>query len=196
LQAEVVADVITQLELDDVVAVGHSFGADVAVDLAERSDRVSALVILTQAPDYTDATFPRASVLMTRPLPSRLITRGIQGAALALTGLALAGRNRLALQAMRDVRALNPDMFHVVLVHRRARMARRPLDAQVRDAGKPTLVILGSRDHFYGDRSRPRYEAAGADVVVLPHAGHSPHVEDPGPAAALIRDFAAASARR
>jgi pimeloyl-ACP methyl ester carboxylesterase len=133
---------------------------------------------------------------MTRPLVSRLLTRGIQGAALALTGIAAATRNRLAVQAMRDVRALNPDMFHVVLVQRRARMARRPLDAQMRRTGKPALVVLGSRDHFYGDRSRPRYQAAGADVVVLPHAGHSPHVEDPAPAAALIRDFAAASAPR
>jgi pimeloyl-ACP methyl ester carboxylesterase len=70
-------------------------------------------------------------------------------------------------------------------------MAHRPLDEQVRSAGKPTLVILGERDHFYGARSADRYRAAGASVVVLPESGHSPLVEVPDVAARLIGDFAA-----
>jgi len=58
-------------------------------------------------------------------------------------------------------------------------------------AGKPTLVILGGRDHFYGDRSAPRYRAAGAEVRVLPDSGHSPFVELPAEAAAVVAEFAA-----
>ena len=80
-------------------------------------------------------------------------------------------------------------MFRTVLVTRRDRMAARPLDAQVRDAGKPTLVILGGRDHFYGARSADRYRAAGARVEIQPESGHSPLVEMPEPTAAIIRDF-------
>jgi pimeloyl-ACP methyl ester carboxylesterase len=195
VQAAVVEAVLAHLDVRDAVAVGHSFGADIAVELAERSDRVAGLVVVTQAPDYSDATFPRGATLMTKPVLSIAVARGIQALALGLTGVAAIMRNRFAIQAMRDVRSLDPAMFRVVLAERRARLARRPLDAQIRDAGVPTLVILGGRDHFYGARSRPRYESAGARVVVLPDAGHSPLVEDPGPAAALIRDFAAEAVR-
>jgi pimeloyl-ACP methyl ester carboxylesterase len=69
-------------------------------------------------------------------------------------------------------------------------MARRPLDVQVRAAGKPTLAILGGRDHFYGDRAAPRYRAAGARVEILPECGHSPILDDPQRTAELIRAFA------
>ena len=195
LQAAVVEDVLARLGVADAVVVGHSFGADVAVTLAERSARVRAVVIVTQAPDYSDATFPRPVVLLTKPVLGRAIARTIQGVALALTGVAALLPHRFAVQAMRDVRALDPAMLGVVLVERRARLAMRPLDEQLHATGKPTLVILGTRDHFYGARSQPRYEAAGATVVVLQGAGHSPLVEDPVPPAQLIRDFAASAVR-
>jgi pimeloyl-ACP methyl ester carboxylesterase len=82
-------------------------------------------------------------------------------------------------------------MFRVVLVDRRDRMARRPLDAQVRVSGKPTLVILGGRDHFYGARSAQRYARAGARVEIMPDSGHNPTIEFPDETAALIRVFLA-----
>lgn len=191
VQALATEAVLAQLDVTAVTAVGHSFGADVAVALAERSERVTALVIVTQAPDYSDATFPRAFAVMTVPVLGDAIARVIQGAAVTLTGVAALRRQRLAVQALQDLRALDRAMVRVVLVARRARLAARPLDEQLRDAGKPALVILGERDHFYGARSRSRYEAAGAEVVVLPDAGHSPLVEQPARTADLIAAFAA-----
>jgi len=194
-QARMVAAVLEKLDVSDATVVGHSFGADVAVELAEHSARVSRLVIVAQAPDYSDATLPRGRWLMTVPGLSLVLGRTFQLAALAVgTAFALkrghpAGR-QLARQGLRDFRALRVGMFRVVLVTRRDRMARRPLDAQVRAAGKPTLVILGGRDHFYGDRSAPRYRAAGAEVRVLPDCGHSPFVELPAESAALVAEFA------
>jgi pimeloyl-ACP methyl ester carboxylesterase len=186
--------VLGTLGVTGATAVGHSFGADVAVELAQRSGRVAALVIVCQAPDYSDAILPRAGALMTVP---------ILGGALAGVGKALAaglggvarrtGRPALpplAQQGIRDFRALDPAMFRVVLVQRRDRMAAHPLDAQVRETGKPTLAILGGRDHFYGQRSAERYRAAGAQVEILPDAGHSPLVEFPDATAELIAGFA------
>jgi pimeloyl-ACP methyl ester carboxylesterase len=196
VQARMVEAVLGTLDVAGATAVGHSFGADIAVELAERSDRVARLVIVAQAPDYSDATLPRGSTLIARPLASAVLGRVFQGLAMAVGGaLALrrapsAGRV-LAAQALRDFRALDLKMFGVVLVERRDRMARRPLDAQVRDAQKPTLVILGERDHFYGARSQPRYDAAGAQVHVLTECGHSPLVERPTETAQLIRTFLA-----
>jgi pimeloyl-ACP methyl ester carboxylesterase len=194
VQARAVEAVLAQLDVQDAVAVGHSFGADVAVELAEHSERVTRLVIVTQAPDYSDANLPRGNRVMTVPVLGASLYR--TAVLLAMGLFAVVSRTRpeqreLAARAVADFRALNPGMFRVVLLERRERMARRPLDAQVRDAGKPTLVILGGRDHFYGARSADRYRAAGAHVEILAESGHSPLVELPGPTARLIADFAA-----
>jgi pimeloyl-ACP methyl ester carboxylesterase len=195
-QAQMVGAVLDRLDVREATVVGHSFGADVAVELAERSDRVSRLVIVAQAPDYSDANLPRGRWLMTVPVVSTVLGRSVQLAALVVGTVTALGRvpapsRELARQGLRDFRALRIGMFRVVLVTRRDRMARRPLDAQVEAAGKPTLVLLGGRDHFYGARSEPRYRAAGAEVRVLPDSGHSPLVEVPDEAAALIAEFAA-----
>jgi pimeloyl-ACP methyl ester carboxylesterase len=194
LQARVVDAVLAELGVTGATAVGHSFGADVAVELAENFERVERLIVVTQAPDYSDATLPRGRVLMTLPVLGAVLGRTFQ--ALAFVVEAVAARRRgprsgaeLAAQELQDFRALRLRMFRIVLVDRRDRMARRPLDTQIRDAGKPTLVILGGLDHFYGARSAARYRAAGAEVQVLDDSGHSPLVEVPGEAAVLIRRF-------
>lgn len=170
--------------------VGHSFGADVAVELAERSARVQRLVVVTQAPDYSDAVLPRGRAVMTVPVLNVLLHRSAQRLA-RVVALTRRWRAELVAQAVTDLRALNTAMFRIVLVDRRERMVTRPLDGQLRAAGKPTLVILGERDHFYGARSAQRYRAAGARVEVLPEAGHSVLLERPELAARLIREFAA-----
>jgi pimeloyl-ACP methyl ester carboxylesterase len=196
-QADMVQAVLEHLDLAGVTAVGHSFGADVAVELAERTPRVTRLAIIAQAPDYSDATFPPSVDLMTRRVLGPALAYSIKGLAGAMSGVAALWPGRLAggqlvLQGLLDVRALHAGMVPIVLVERRARMAARPLDAQVVAAGKPTIAILGDRDHFYGARSAGRYLAAGARVEVLVGCGHSPFVEQPAQAAALLLDFLAA----
>lgn len=192
-QARMVDAVLAGLAAEGVTAVGHSFGADVAVELAERSPRVARLVILAQAPDYSDAVLPRGRAVMTVPLMSTVLHRAAHRVGAVLASVAAhrrpAGR-ALAERALLDFRALNTAMFRVVLVDRRDRMAARPLDEQVREAGKPTLVVLGGRDHFYGARSAERYTAAGARVEILPDSGHSPVQDFPDETAELISGFA------
>ena len=195
-QAHMVERVLARLDLEDVTAVGHSFGADVVAELAG-SPRVSRIVVLAQAPDYSDATLPRGRVIMTVPRVARLVHRGAVPLITALGRLA-ALRNPaaavLAGQAATDFRALDPDMFRIVLVERRERMVRRPLDALLRTAGKPALVVLGGKDHFYGARSAERYRRAGARVEVLADSGHSPNIDCPDETAALLGAFAVAPA--
>lgn len=193
VQSRAVQALLDQLDVQDATAVGHSFGADVAVELAERSERVTRLVIVTQAPDYSDANLPRGNRIMTVPVLGAALYRTAVPLAMGL--FAVVSRTRpaqreLAARAVTDFRALNPGMFRVVLAERGERLARRPLDDQVRDADKPTLVILGGKDHFYGARSAERYRAAGAQVEILAESGHSPLVELPGPIADLLADFA------
>jgi pimeloyl-ACP methyl ester carboxylesterase len=195
VQARAIDAVLAELDVRGATAIGHSFGADVAVELAETSDRIDRLVIVAQAPDYSDATLPRGNAVMTVPGVSNVLHRGAHALGFAMNAaINAARRNRpgreLATRALLDFRALRVAMFRVVLIERRDRMAARPLDAQVRDAGKLTLVILGERDHFYGARSGARYQAAGARVEIFPDCGHSPLVERPERTAQAIRDFA------
>lgn len=195
VQAQIMAAVLAELAVTDATVLGHSFGADVAVDLAEHSHRVARLVILAQAPDYSDATLPRAGVLVTTRVLGTVVARAARLAAMTVGAVAAVSRRHptgvdLAAQAIADFAALDGRMFRIVLVDRRSRMAARPLDVQLEDAGKPALVILGERDHFYGARSAERYRDAGAEVQILPDSGHSPHVELPEQTAVLIRAFA------
>jgi pimeloyl-ACP methyl ester carboxylesterase len=195
-QASAVAAALDALGVSGVTAVGHSFGADVAVELAEHCERVSRLMIVCQAPDYSQARMPRGNVLMTLPLVSTALHRAAPAVIAVVSRFGPAASRSLARQAVRDVRALDVRMFRVVLRDRPARMAVRPLDDQVRAAGKPTLVVLGRRDHFYGAGSAERYAAAGARVEILDRSGHSPNVEMPAELAELIADLATADVRR
>lgn len=195
-QARMVECVLAGLDLGDVTAVGHSFGADVVAELAG-SPRVGRVVVLGQAPDYSDATLPRGRAIMTVPRLARVLHRGAVPVVAALGRLAAARNSAAAVlagQAAVDFRALDPDMFRIVLVERRERMLIRPLDELLRTAGKPALVVLGGKDHFYGARSADRYRQAGARVEVLAESGHSMIVEFPDETAALLSAFAIASA--
>ncbi len=195
-QADMVQRVLDRLDLAGVTAVGHSFGADVVVELAGNA-RVSRVVVLAQAPDYSDARLPRGGVIMTVPRVARVLHRGAVPVVAALARLAALRNPSTAVlvgQAAADLRALDPDMFRIVLVERRERMVRRPLDDLLRTAGKPTLVVLGGKDHFYGARSAERYRRAGAQVEVLAESGHSPNLDFPDETAALLGAFAATPA--
>ncbi|QGK70326.1 alpha/beta fold hydrolase [Allosaccharopolyspora coralli] len=197
-QARMVEVVLGVLGVDGAAAVGHSFGADVAIALAERSRRIGEVVVVAQAPDYEGATFPPGNALMAQRflgafahrMAPRPVVRTVAAYAFApgfRPGAALDEQTYL------DHRAMHPGMFRVVLTERRDRMATCPLDVQLARTGLPSFAILGSRDRFYGARSADRYAAAGARVEILPDAGHSPTVEAPGAVARLLREFLPAS---
>ena len=194
VQSRVVAAVLDALDVADATAIGHSFGADVAVDLAENCARVTRLVIVAQAPDYSEANLPRGNRIMTVPALATALHALVKPIVAVVSPIAGAlsrhpqGR-LLAAHARADFFALNPGMFRVVILDRGRRMAIRPLDAQLVAAGKPALVILGGRDHFYGARSAARYRAAGAWVEVLVDSGHSPFLDFPTEATSLIREW-------
>ena len=204
-QAVMIADVLDRLDLAEVTVVGHSFGADVAIAVAARVDRVRRVVIIAQAPDYSVAHIPHGNSLLSRPGVVRLLQRSAPSWAIArASGFAFAPGARAAelfdragrLRA--DFRATAPAMGRAVLIDRPLLLARRGLDQQVRELGRPALVILGARDRLYPVRpTRERYLAvAGVRVEVLAGSGHSPPLEQPTNVARLIAAFAVESQSR
>lgn len=199
-QAEMVAQVVDRLGIGPMTVVGHSFGADVAIALAEQLSAVERLVVIGQAPDYRGARLPRGSSLLSHPVVGRTLRRLAPAWAVNWTSrfafapgvrpARLVDRpDRLAL----DFRATAPEVDRTVLVDRPRGLLVRGLDRRLADVGRPTLVLLGAQDRLYPmEPSRARYAAVpGVQVEVLAGSGHSPPLEQPDDTARLIRRFMA-----
>jgi pimeloyl-ACP methyl ester carboxylesterase len=197
-QAVMVGEVLDQLDLTATTMVGHSFGADVAIAVAERSSQVTGLVVIGQAPDYTAARIPRGNWLMLNAVSGPLLRR-LAPAPLVRRAARFAfapGARPAELfdhpgRIVEDFRATSPTMYRTVLVDRPLALAEQGLDARIRRLGIPTMVVLGAQDQLYPLAStRPRYAALpGVQVETLVGSGHSPNLEQPEQVAALIRDF-------
>ena len=178
-QASAVAEVLAALGCPAVTAVGHSFGADVVLALAERTDLVARVAVIGQAPDYSYATFP----------PGHGLLPWVGGPLRFLASSPLLRR----FGPVADFAVTSPAMDRCVLVDRRRVLAARPLDVQLRELGLPALVILGARDSLYDSaKTAARYAAAGARVEVVADAGHSVASTRPAEVALLLKDFLAA----
>ncbi len=197
-QARAMSGVLQRVGISGATVVGHSFGADVALAMARRTDQIARVVVLGQAPDYDCSRLPSIAFLPGLPVLASLIHRLTPPRVARLfsrVGIASEHRDddrwddpqRVAL----DRAAMNPRMFRTVLADRRARLAALPLDVQARDLGLPVLAILGGRDRLYPTApTATRYRAAGARVVVIDDAGHAVNIERPAEVAELVRDFA------
>jgi pimeloyl-ACP methyl ester carboxylesterase len=197
-QARAISGVLERLGTSAATVVGHSFGADVVLAMARRTDQVARVVVIGQAPDYDCSRLPSIAFLPGLPVLATLthrLTPPWVARISSRVGFAPGHRvddawddpQRVAL----DRAAMNPRMYRTILADRRARLAELPLDVQARDLGLPVLAILGGRDRLYPSApTAARYRAAGARVVVIDDAGHAINIERPAEVADLIRNFA------
>lgn len=179
---------LDELGCHRVVAVGHSFGADVAVELASRG-RARSVVVVAQAPDYSDATLPAAGLLLTGRRSGPVLVASLRPGLRGL-GLLMAAAGSADARPVRDIARMDAAMIRTVLVDRRDRLRTRPLDAALAEFDGPMLAILGDADGFYGARPAHRYRAAGAQVVVVPGATHNLPGKNPRRLANLLLEFA------
>lgn len=198
-QGAMAASVAAALELKEVTAVGHSFGADVALAFAEQSERVARLVLVGQAPDYSYAKLPRLAPVMALPMVGPMLHRltappvvRFAGRFAFAPGFSLANFSDHPHRMFLDHSAMSPGMYRTVLVERAKAMRKRPLDVWAGELGLPTLAIVGRLDQLYDcAQTVARYRRAGARVAVVEGAGHSPIIERPVTTARLIRRFLA-----
>ncbi|MGX1809469.1 alpha/beta fold hydrolase [Nocardia sp. NPDC055321] len=200
-QGDMLAGLLIALDIEDVAVVGHSWGADAALAVAARTERVSEVVILDQAPDLSYLTvtpgapvlaFPPIAMLVQHLAPAPALRRALsEGFARGFDlDAAVPGLD----QMIRDHRAMSWRAYHQVSAVRRRALAANPLDRQLEMTELPALVVHGRHDRLYDwERTRDRYTAVGARFELIDEAGHSPNVETPDRLAAILRDFLATS---
>jgi pimeloyl-ACP methyl ester carboxylesterase len=75
---------------------------------------------------------------------------------------------------------------------RTTRTSHAPVEARLDEVSAPVLVVMGDRDPDFADAAvEGRWIAnrLNGDLLLVPGAGHYPHVEDPGLVAPAVVDF-------
>jgi len=203
-EAQLVAAALVKLKVQGAVVVGHSLGAAVATSLAQQASQlVDRLVIIDQAPDNSYGGTPFLAKLGYVPVIGEALRRIVLDSIVKDTyGVAFAPGYDISSGFQ------NPDQvvsdFHAMTYTSYADLASgedefesaEGLDARIRSAAVPLMVIFGTEDQIW-DSPSPQAAAdayrtvPGAEIAMIKGAGHSPNVEKPAQTAALIREFAA-----
>ncbi|MGW6426911.1 alpha/beta fold hydrolase [Nocardia sp. NPDC055053] len=191
-----IAALLDELDLSQVTVVGHSFGAEIALELAG-SPRVARVVVVGQAPDYHIAAIPSVAKWVVRPWSVRLAQRWTPGLVIRLANRTVfaprfryASAPGLADAMVRDFRTAVPGGLAYAAGARADDLAAHPLDERVAALDLPVLAVHGRHDYLYDSTATlDRYAAAGARTHLVEHAGHSPQIEQPDEFVAVLREF-------
>lgn len=188
-----------------VLVVGHSFGGGVALELALRHPaRVRALVLLGSVGHA--GALSRLDRILARPVWGDAIVRTGTAAArrlLSTTRRALSRVDRAAgvvdrvdsismMRVLSGAEPLAPGAPRSFSVEQRALVDETAgLQARLGAIEVPTLVVVGTRDLVVGvDASRALAGAIpGAELAVLPGAGHLLPLEVPRELAEMVRRY-------
>jgi pimeloyl-ACP methyl ester carboxylesterase len=165
-------DLMDQLDLKDALVVGNSIGAWTAMDMAIRSSkRIAGLVLIAAAGIHV---------------------KGVQKADMFMPSFDELVRMQYvdeALIAKRIEDEHNPELFTMLARNRimAAKLCWQPrlfdphLERWLHRIDVPSLIVWGEQDRIIP----PTYAAAfkdlipGSQVVMIPNCGHMPHVEKP-----------------
>ena len=185
--AAIVADVADVLDGQPAHVLGVSFGALTALALARhRPDLVTSLVL-------SDATLGRARLPLEERqrwlrhregLANDLATRSVERAG------EIAGRHAtpaVIQEIARHMRRARPSGYMAV-ARAIAETDARPWLGSI---GQPTLLLCGEDDRVTGmEVSQTLLDGlANASLVVIPEAGHAPHIEQADRFAQAVREF-------
>jgi 3-oxoadipate enol-lactonase len=181
---------LDHLDISPVTVVGLSMGGYVALALLRRRpELVSALVLAdtratADAPANRESRTAQQEHLSSGGDPDDLVDR----LADAVVGKSTSRRDQ-ALAITRRLAAANPVAGWIAALEA---MKRRPdATGQLGDIEVPTLVLVGEQDALTPpEMSVSLQEAiAGAQLVVIPDAGHLSNLENPEAFNAALEDF-------
>ena len=194
-QADLIAEALGRLGVRGATVVGHSLGGTVATALTVQSpDLVSRLVLIDQAPDNSYGQLSLLARLTYWPVLGEALWRLTPDFAIKdALGQAFAPGYDVPDRFVDDVRRMTFNAYDTVGADEDDYTKQEPLDARIRAAGLPLLVIFGGEDQIYDARRALSAYAAirGAHTALIEGAGHSPNVEKPEQVAKLIDAFAA-----
>ncbi|MEO7854559.1 MAG: alpha/beta hydrolase [Rubrivivax sp.] len=180
-------DVADVLDGQPAHVLGVSFGALTALALArQRPELVSSLVLsdATLGRAWMSAEERRRWLLHRETLAHELATRSIERAA------EIAGRSagpKVIEEIAGHMRRARPSGYINVALAIVDTDARPWLDR----IAQPTLLVCGEDDRVtgMGVSEALRDALPHARLIVIPGAGHAPHIEQPGGFAQAVRDF-------
>lgn len=195
-QAEVVAEALERLDVQDATVVGHSLGGSVGVALTEQSpELVDRLAIVDMPPDnsYGDLGFiaglafqPVIGEALWRIKPDFSIRDGLE--------VAFAPGFEIPDAFVEDVKQMTYTAYDASPAGTDDFLAESSLDERMKGTGKPLMVLMGAEEQIVDDPQRALDQFAqtvpGAKTHLIPDAGHSPNVERPTFTAGLIIQFA------
>jgi pimeloyl-ACP methyl ester carboxylesterase len=203
LQAQLVAGALNELGVQGAVVVGNSMGAAVAVALAQESSQlVDRLVAVDMAPNTTDfggglplaariGYVPVIGEAMYRLTPD-FVVKDAYGESFA-PGFDIESGFPDSDQVVDDFRAMNYSAYDGAPGATEDYLAEMPLDARLRQAAVPAMVIFGAEDQLFDvERAIAGFDdVPGIRTATVEDAGHAPQVEQPEETARLILEFAA-----
>lgn len=181
LWADAQAEALEHVLEEPAVVAGHDFGGPVALHLYARRPDLFRRLVLMATNGFADTPLPLPIRSVTWPLA------GIPAERLLMSGpgLRLVARGHADVGDARQVRATRR-IFATALRELRARY--EPVQATLSRVRVPSTVLWGERDPFFPVDQGERLAAAipGADLRVLPGAGHFLPSERPAEVAAAI----------
>jgi pimeloyl-ACP methyl ester carboxylesterase len=189
-------EVASAFEAERFTLLGHSMGGMVARRMVlARPDRIDALVLMDTSPGPVEG--------LDRELVAAAATIAFEDGKDVLKPL-LDAHGTLDTPAYDDLVARRPDyeryaqykwdsLSAVMWAAMVTEIAEQPnqLDA-LTGVGCPTLVVVGEQDKpFLADSRRMADAIPGAELVVIPAAGHSPQFENPAAWSHALEGFLA-----
>ncbi|MBH5333736.1 alpha/beta hydrolase [Streptomyces pactum] len=184
-QARTLGAVLDRLRVGQVVAIGHSSGGCAATALAEeRPDLVTALALINTGPGM-DAFIAPASAPID---PARWPPSDEQIRRFASTGFREG--YQVPRELIDELRGMSPHAITAAMQASIAYLNQRALPARLAALGKPLRVIFGEQDRRWRPSSAEDYRVVpGAEIDLLPGAGHTPILEEPVRTAELLLPF-------
>jgi branched-chain amino acid transport system permease protein len=177
------AEFISALNLENPILIGHSLGGVIATDYALRyPGSVRGLLLEdTGPPNGVHAGFLAQSLLMPLEFGSKILMRN------ALRFAGLPRRGDLAKDLVQDAVTATPGQY---LAFAQA-VSNWDVELELSSLDIPLLLVWGGKDRIMSPAIANQYLRLlpQATLLMVPDAGHSPHLERPNAFAGALRQF-------
>jgi pimeloyl-ACP methyl ester carboxylesterase len=190
-QADTIAEALDELDAKPALVVGQSLGGPISTALAQRHpNKVRGLVIMDSASQTKYVELPLTAKIARMPVIGPAIKQVVPDSTVH-TELSKAFHEGFDFpdSFVDDVTGMTYTAFAESPEQGGDFTDADHLDDRIASTKLPVTVIFGAEDRIVNPESADDYrDVPGAKVVVLPGIGHTPQMEAPARAAALIRE--------